>query len=149
MRCSGTSATIIGTGYSSLNISIDGAEGLQYYMPPVDVGTYRQLLQTPKLSDGTHTIAVKFFDETSIDFAVVTVTAGNRTSLAGRDIIVDNDSPAILYSGHWNRSTSRVNDTYHLGYPYGNSTHRSSTPGDSFTFRFTGALPWVRFLLEF
>jgi hypothetical protein len=26
------------------------------------------------------------------------------------------------------------------GYPYGNSTHRSSTPGDTFTFRFTGAL---------
>ena len=148
MRCSGTSAAFIGiipANSSSMAVQIDG--GISFSINDTVTGTYKQWFQTPKLSDGSHTIAVNCSAGTSIDFAAVNVTAGNRTRLSGRDIIVDNDSPTILYSGHWNRNTSRMNDTDHLGYPYGNSTHRSSTPGDSFTFRFTGAL--VGFLLEF
>ena len=100
---------------------------------------YKQWFQTPTLFDGSHTIAVDCSIGTQVDFAIVDV--GNQTRLAGRDIIVDNESPSISYFGHWNRSTSRFNDTsVNLRSPYGNSTHRSSTPGDIFTFRFTGAL---------
>ena len=102
--------------------------------------TYKQWFQSPKLSDGKHTITVSNLAfGTSIDFAIVNV--GNQTPLTGQTIVVDDDNPSILYTSHWSRNTNKfIAGTLPVGYPYGNSTHRSSTPGDTFTFRFTGAL---------
>jgi hypothetical protein len=93
------------------------------------------------LVDGPHSVSlVNCSTGTSIDFAIVEV--GTKTNLTQSTIIVDNVSPSILYSGDW----SRDNSILERGFPYGNSTQRSSTPGDSFTFSFTGALPWLSFL---
>jgi len=101
--------------------------------------TYGQWFQSPKLVDGFHTISANCSNGTNLDFAIVNV--GTQTNLTASTIIVDNESPSIFYSGHWSRNTNKFNSTTDLGgYPYGNSTHRSSTPGDTFTFRFTGAL---------
>jgi len=100
---------------------------------------YKPWFQSTDLSDGNHTITVRNLTVTTeIDYAIVNV--GNQTSLSGKNIIVDSDSPSILYSGSWSRNTSQFRSGYlGLGYPYGSTTHRSSTPGDTFTFRFTGA----------
>ena len=73
----------------------------------------------------------------ALDYAVVKV--GNQTSLSGQTVIVDDDSPLIQYSGQWSRSTNKFTPgNLPSGYPYGNLTHRSSNPGDTFTFQFSG-----------
>jgi len=73
----------------------------------------------------------------ALDYAVVKV--GNQTSLSGQTVIVDDDSSLIQYSGQWSRSTNKFTPgNLPSGYPYGNLTHRSSNPGDTFTFQFSG-----------
>jgi len=146
-RCTGTSVAFIGQlpradSLSETMPTVQIDQGAVFKINNSDIVGYRQWFQTPKLSDGTHIITVNCRAGTSIDFAIVTQAVGNQTRPAEGDIIVDNESPSILYSGRWNRNTSRFNTTHfgYLGYPYGNSTHHSSTPSDSFTFRFTGAL---------
>ena len=103
--------------------------------------TYRQWFQSPTLVDGFHAITVENFTSgTVLDFAAIKVGTRNY-NLTQATLLVDNESPSIFYSGHWSRNTSVITPgTTFRGYPYGNTTHRSSTPGDTFTFRFTGAL---------
>ena len=92
------------------------------------------------LVDGPHSVSlVNCSTGTSIDFAIVEV--GTQTNLTQSTIVVDNVSPLISYSGHW----SQDNNLLEWGFPYGNSTHRSSTAGDTFTFWFTGTLLLVKF----
>ena len=67
------------------------------------------------------------------------ITVGPNTSLQGKMLIVDNDNPAIEYSGTWTRNTSPFKSgDLQDGFPIGNSTHRSTTLGDTIMFRFTG-----------
>jgi len=121
---------------STVQIDNGTMSGMSYDDSP---GYYKPWFQSTKLSDGQHTITVRNLSNAEIDFAIVEV--GNQTPLSGKTIVVDNDSPSIRYSGHWSRNTSQFRSgTDFMGFPYGNSTHRSSTPGDTFTFRFTGAL---------
>ena len=97
---------------------------------------YIQWYQSPTLSDGNHTITVSHLTG-SIDMALITV--GPNTLLQGKTLIVDNDNPAIEYFGTWTRNTSPfVPGVLQDGFPIGNTTHRSTTPGDTITFRFTG-----------
>jgi len=107
---------------------------------PVDSIVYRQWFQSPTLVDGLHSVTVtNCSNGTIIDYAAIEV--GNRTNLTQSTVVVDNESSSISYSGHWTRNTSElISGSLSKGYPYGNSTHRSSTPGDTFTFRFAGAL---------
>ncbi|KAJ7670868.1 hypothetical protein DFH06DRAFT_1468558 [Mycena polygramma] len=99
----------------------------------------------------------------SIDYALV--TAGDSTSLQGQTIIVDDASPEISWNGNW---TAHDNLTVLVEYlvpapvvfaqgppppdggqlddfanianvsSHANTTHESSTVGDSFTFQFAG-----------
>jgi len=101
---------------------------------------YHQWFTTPTLPDGRHSIIISTMDRKAIDYAVVKV--GKNTSLAGQIVVVDDDSSLIQYSGQWSWHT---NDSFSFSdpdiptyYPYGNCTHRSSNPGDNFTFRFSG-----------
>ena len=97
---------------------------------------YIQWYQSPTLSDGNHTITVSHLTG-SIDMALITV--GPNTLLQGKTLIVDNDNPAIEYFGTWTRNTSPfVPGVLQDGFPIGNTTHHSTTPGDTITFRFTG-----------
>ena len=98
---------------------------------------YIQWYQSPTLSDGNHSITVSHLAGTAVDMALI--TAGPNTSLQGKTLIVDNDNPAIEYFGTWTRNTSPfVPGVLQDGFPIGNTTHRSTTPGDTITFRFTG-----------
>ena len=144
LGCSGTSVAFIGNtpappSSQTATVQIDNGTVFNITYDDPSPPTYKQWFQSPKLSDGKHTITVSNLATTSIDFAIVYI--GNQTPLTGQTIVVDNDSPSVLYSGHWSRNTNKfIAGTLPAGYPYGNSTHRSSTPGDTFTFRFTGAL---------
>ncbi|KAG6847796.1 hypothetical protein H0H93_005942 [Arthromyces matolae] len=69
------------------------------------------------------------------------ITAGSNTPLSGQTLIVDDDDPAIAYSGSWARKTGRFHSPPDpsSGQPYGNVTHESASPGASATFTFFGS----------
>ena len=121
----------------SIIVTIDS--GTPYntsYMDPIPQ-TYIQWYQSPTLSEGNHTIKVDRVDETSLDYA--TIAVGQNTPLSGKKIIVDNDDSAIHYSGNWTRNTDEFFPGVDpKGHPFRNSTHRSTTPGDTITFLFSG-----------
>ncbi|KAJ7924572.1 hypothetical protein B0H13DRAFT_1533586, partial [Mycena leptocephala] len=92
-----------------------------------------------------------------LDYVVVTV--GELTSLQGQRILVDDKSPEIAWAGTgWTERNNftlpipcslpsgqfvKSNNTTMSDFtaevaPHGNTTHATSTPGDSFTFRFAG-----------
>lgn len=118
-------------------VSIDG--GTPYntsYMDPTPQ-SYLQWYQSPTLSEGNHTIKVDGVPGTSLDYA--TITAGQNTPLSGKRIIVDNDDSTLYYSGSWKRNTDEfIPGGIPKGLPFRNSTHRSTTPGDTITFLFSG-----------
>lgn len=84
-------------------------------------------------------------DGTAVDYALIEV--GQNTPLAGKSVVVDDDDPAMVYSGSWSRNTDEF-DAGSLpdGFPLHNSTHRSSTVGDTVTLRFSGKLSLVSIL---
>lgn len=117
-----------------MTVTIDGdTPYTTYYMDTPE--SYIQWYQSPTLTEGPHILKADGIWGTGIDYA--TVTVGQQTPLAGKNIIVDNDDPSVHYSGSWTRNTNRFLATV-SGLPFRNSTHRSNTPGDTITFRFTG-----------
>ena len=138
----GTSASFCGnTPVSSYpqtaTVQIDSgiAFGINFEDP--NPPTYKQWFTTPTLSDGIHNVTISNLYGTAIDYAIVNV--GNNTSLTDQTVIVDDDSPLIQYSGQWSRNTNQfIPGSLPVGYPYCNVTHRSSNPGDFFTFQFSG-----------
>ena len=99
-----------------------------------------QWYQSPLLIEGTHTIVVDQIAGTSVDYAIV--TAGLNTPLTGMMAIVDNDDANVQFTGDWMRNTDQFDSgSVPDGLPYRNSTHRSSTPGDTAHFRFQGEPP--------
>jgi len=139
----GTSITFTGntpdpTGPQSIMVSID--DGVPYqtsYMDPTPQ-TYIQWYQSPTLSDDNHTIRVDRIFGASLDYA--TITVGQNTPLSGKKIIVDDDDSAVHYSGNWTRNKDFFFPGMgsSKGLPFRNSTHRSTTPGDTVTFLFSG-----------
>ena len=102
--------------------------------------SYLQWYQSPALSEGKHTIKVDGVDGTSLDYA--TITVGENTPLAGKKVIVDNEDPAVHYSGTWTRTPDEFLPGHiPSGLPFRNSTHRSTTAGNTITFQFSGQLP--------
>ena len=118
-------------------VTIDG--GTPYntsYMDPIPQ-TYLQWYQSPTLAEGNHTIRVDGVGGTSLDYA--TISVGQNTPLSGKKIIVDNDDSTVHYSGSWTRNTDHfIPGGVPKGLPFRNSTHRSTTPGDTITFLFSG-----------
>ena len=123
----------------TLTVSIDGGTPYNTTYADPNPQSYRQWYQTPTLTDGQHTVLLSHVLGTALDYAVVTV--GKDTPLGTNRIIVDNEDPLITYKGSWSRSIEEF-DAGSLpdGFPYRNSTQRSSTPGDTFTFQFSGKL---------
>ncbi len=81
-------------------------------------------------------------DGTAVDMVIVTV--GPNTSLAGQKVFVDNNDPSIQYSGNWAEDKSGFDaGTLPDGFPIGNTTQQSTTPGDTMTFQFSGAFKLV------
>ena len=140
----GTSIAFIGntppnyfSGSQIATVSIDGGTAYNTTYGTTPPPAYGQWYQSPTLPNGNHTITVSHLALTSVDMALITVDP--NTSLQGKTLIVDDDNSAIEYSGTWTRSTSPFNEgTLPDGLPVGNSTHRSTTVGDTITFRFTG-----------
>ncbi|EDR05984.1 uncharacterized protein LACBIDRAFT_294728 [Laccaria bicolor S238N-H82] len=120
-----------------LTVSIDGASSYNTSYNDPTPQSYVQWYQSPILPEGTHNITLTHMAGTALDYAVI--TAGQNTPLAGKTVIVDNEDPSIKFTGSWTRNTDRFHSgSPPDGYPFHNSTHQSTTPGDSFIFRFSG-----------
>ncbi|PPQ95278.1 hypothetical protein CVT26_014852, partial [Gymnopilus dilepis] len=118
-------------------VSIDGGTPYNISYPDTPLQTYVQWYQSPTLPEGTHTIVVEHLDGTAVDYALIQV--GPNTPLNGKTLVIDNDDEAIRYSGQWQRNTDQFESgNLPNGFPLRNSTHRSSRPGDNFTFSFVG-----------
>lgn len=71
---------------------------------------------------------------------MVLISVGPNTSLTGKTLFVDNEDAQIVYDGKWKENSDRFNaGPLPDGNAIFNSTHQSSTVGDTATFRFTGA----------
>ncbi|KAG6847797.1 hypothetical protein H0H93_005943, partial [Arthromyces matolae] len=123
---------------TDIYVSIDGAAAYQTWYNDPSPPSVIQWYQSPKLSDGQHTIVITHIAGTSVDMMMI--TAGANTPLSGQTLIVDDDDPSIVYSGSWMRKTGRYksSDTPHTGEPYGNATHQATSNGASATFTFFG-----------
>jgi len=147
-RFKGTSIAFIGitpppsfpqSQFATVSIDSGTAYNTTYGTQALSVASsqaYIQWYQSPTLSDGNHSITISHFAG-AIDMALITV--GPNTSLQGKMVIADNDDPAIEYFGTWARNASPFKSgVLQDGFPIGNTTHRSTIPGDMITFRFTG-----------
>ncbi|KAF9474034.1 hypothetical protein BDN70DRAFT_936980 [Pholiota conissans] len=139
----GTSITFIGitppsTYSQTAKVSIDGESSSPItYDSSIEPPAYVQWYQSPFLTEGRHTITVNGLAGTALDMAIITV--GPDTSLAGNKIFVDDNDPALQYSGSWTERTDGFNArALPDGLPVGNSTKRTTTPGDSMFFQFFG-----------
>ncbi|KAG6910349.1 hypothetical protein DXG01_011418 [Tephrocybe rancida] len=130
-------------------VSIDGGPSYQAWYNDPSPPSALQWYQSPKLSDGTHTISITHIAGTSIDMMLV--TAGQNTPLSGQRLIVDDSDAAITYSGSWTRKTGlyRSSELPQTGQPYGNATHQTSSTGASATFTFTGSAVWVYSVFDY
>ncbi|KAF7342472.1 Gpr1 family protein [Mycena venus] len=89
----------------------------------------------------------------TLDYALVTI--GEATNLKGQTILVDDSSPEITWSGNWGEKNSYTtpvpcglpffpnSEDFPYAFtanmsPHGNTSHTSSTIGDSFAFQFSG-----------
>ncbi|GLB44425.1 hypothetical protein LshimejAT787_1700520 [Lyophyllum shimeji] len=150
----GTSISFHGNTPASSNsqnffVSIDGGTPYETTCSDPTPQTNTQWYQSPILEEGTHTVAITHIAGTALDYMVV--AAGPDTHLSGQQVIVDDDDREITYSGSWSRETGRMSSTQsRVGVqPYGNATHRSSTPGSSATFQFTGTAVEVYSIFDF
>jgi len=112
-----------------------------------------QLYSSPKVLDPIDVLFL-FEDTGGLLIDYFTVEASNSTKLRGQTILVDDTNPEIQWNGNWVlrenyfvelTNTSVFGDclsddgrTPMSVQPHGNATHESGSPGDSFTFRFSG-----------
>lgn len=130
-----------------MTVSIDGAPSYNTSYNDPTPQSYVQWYQSPILPEGTHNITLTHLAGTALDYAVI--TAGQNTNLTGKTVIVDNEDPSIRFTGSWTRNTDRFHSGYPPdGYPFHNSTHQSTKPGDNFIFRFSGDFPFNHHFLR-
>lgn len=126
-------AASIATPGASYSVKIDDEE----FVPQFGNGAY----DSPTLSDGKHTItyALELTGKSLPSFDYLTVNAGSSTPLQGRTLAVDDTDNSIIYSGSWKNSPAVPLAFDYSTSLYRNTTHWSSTVGDSLQFKFEGS----------
>ncbi|KAF9477930.1 hypothetical protein BDN70DRAFT_861062 [Pholiota conissans] len=125
------------TSTQTFVVTIDGGIPYETSYDDRTPQSYTQWYQSPTLEEGTHTVTVDGLAGTSLDYAVITV--GPSTPLAGTQVIVDNEDPAIQWSSGWKFDAAQFDSGFLPdGFTYQNSTRHSSAAGDLMTFRFQG-----------
>jgi len=106
-----------------------------HFIPQPGNGHYH----SPVLADGRHTVTYAIGNVSLIPvFDYLTVEAGTSTPLNGSTLIVDDSDTAIKYSGDWTTSPPHPLSFDYSTSLYKNTTHWSSTVGDTIEFKFTG-----------
>ncbi|KAK0443899.1 uncharacterized protein EV420DRAFT_1649011 [Desarmillaria tabescens] len=121
----------------NFSVSIDGGDAYVASYP--SQAEYIQWYMSPTLEEGNHTITLTEMDSIDVDYALIGV--GNQTTVLNKDILVDDTSDSIVWTGDWQTNTStlaHITRVYVDNHPLGNSTKDSTIVGDSFSFQFTG-----------
>lgn len=129
-----------------VQVSASVANAGQNYQVKIDDGSFvpqtgHGSYQSPVLPDGKHTItyASSFSSRTPPSFDYLAVTPGPSTPLSGRTLAVDDADPAFIYSGKWTTTPLNPITFDYSTSLYRNTTHWSSTIGDTLQFNFIGA----------
>lgn len=101
--------------------------------------TYKQWYQSPTLPAGTHTLAFGDMSVVGVDY--MAITPAPDTPLSGQTLLVDDTYSGITYHGSWQVSKGAKYDGGSIlpGYTFQNTTTRTSTTGDSFSFKYSGS----------
>jgi len=123
----------VATPGASYSVKIDDGE----FAPQSGNGAY----DSPTLSDGKHiiTYALESTGKSLPSFDYLTVNAGSSTPLQGRTLAVDDTDSSIIYSGSWKNSPAVPLSFDYSTSLYRNTTHWSSSVGDSLRFTFQGS----------
>jgi hypothetical protein len=106
-----------------------------HFIPQPGNGHY----DSPVLADGRHTVTYAIGNVSLVPvFDYLTVDAGPSTPLSGSTLIVDDSDTTIKYSGSWTTSPPHPLSFDYSTSLYKNTTHWSSTVGDTIEFKFTG-----------
>jgi hypothetical protein len=133
---------ILSTG-TGIHVSASVAQPGASYSVKIDDGPQETLsgkgsYDSSALTDGKHTITYATGSKGFPSFDYLTVTAGESTSLNGQTLVVDDADSSITYSGNWATSPpSPISFDYSTSL-YRDTTHWSSSVGDTLQFQFTG-----------
>ncbi|KIK66662.1 hypothetical protein GYMLUDRAFT_909571 [Collybiopsis luxurians FD-317 M1] len=108
------------------------------YPPSISPQTVFQWYTSPSLPDTSdaYNIQLSNLQQAGVDY--VLIEAGANTPLTDQTILVDDNSPEIIWNGHWTNQSEFTSFDGLVHRPNGNGTHSSSTVGDSFEFQFAG-----------
>ncbi|KIK02426.1 hypothetical protein K443DRAFT_131870 [Laccaria amethystina LaAM-08-1] len=129
----------LAAGLNVFTVSIDGETHSNYTYFNSTTQTWRQWYQSPTLANGTHQISLARIYSPALDVAIVKTS--KDTVLPQQVLLVEDDDPAIVYSGNWKKNGDVINGdntTRPLMITMNNSTTQSTTEGDSMTFHFSG-----------
>lgn len=129
----------LAAGLNVFTVSIDGETPSNYTHVNSTTQTWRQWYQSPTLANGTHQISLARIYDPAMDVAIVKTS--KDTVLPQQVLLVEDDDPAIVYSGNWKKNGNVINGdntTRPLLITMNNSTTQSTTEGDSMTFHFSG-----------
>ncbi|KAF8798944.1 hypothetical protein BYT27DRAFT_7150508 [Phlegmacium glaucopus] len=128
-----------------VQVSVSLANAGQSYQVKLDDGPFvpqtgHGSFESPVLPDGKHTItyATDFSSETPPSFDYLTVTPGPSTPLSGKTLAADDTDPSFIYSGKWKITPPNPIPFDYSTSLYRNTTHWTSTIGDSLQFNFIG-----------
>lgn len=129
----------LAAGFDVLTVSIDGETPSNYTHVNPTIQTWTRWYQSPTLASGSHKISLARIYSPAFDVAIVKTS--KDTVLPQQVLLVEDDDPAIVYSGNWKNNGDVINGgntTLPSMIPMNNSTTQSTTAGDSMTFHFSG-----------
>ncbi|KAF8903157.1 hypothetical protein CPB84DRAFT_1845979 [Gymnopilus junonius] len=128
-------AASVASSGASYSVKIDDGE----FVPQSGKGEYT----SPPLSDGKHTITYAIESPQNANFLpafdYLAITPGSSTPLEGRTLAVDDGDDSVTYSSGWTGRPAALPSFASSPSLYENTTHWSSTIGDSLQFKFEGS----------
>ncbi|PPQ67763.1 hypothetical protein CVT24_002773 [Panaeolus cyanescens] len=104
---------------------------------PSPQSRYIQWYRSPESVPGNYVILGNRLSLGSIDAVLIGIDS--KTPLSGKTLLVDDEESQITYRGNWRRNSNSFSGRLPAtGWPVQNTTHETSTVGDSMTFQFTG-----------
>ncbi|KAF8645251.1 hypothetical protein AX16_008076 [Volvariella volvacea WC 439] len=123
-----------------LQAAVESSTSYEIEIDRKSVGMHSGYYVSPQLADDEHTVVFYAPSEFSLFSATLdylTISAGSKTPLHGRTIIVNDNDDAISYNGDWTTESPAPLPPFST-HSYESTAHWTSTVGSMIEFRFTG-----------